>query len=345
MNTSAAQRARPRRSVLLGALAAAVVLASIAGLGIGAMSMSPGTVVSIVLSELGLGSTEAAPQAVAVLTLIRAPRVLLGLLVGAGLGVSGALMQGLFRNPLADPGLVGISSGAALAAAATIVLGGSGLPALALPLSAFAGAILATLLVLRLARQDGEISVETMLLAGIAINAIAGAGTGVLVALSDDAQLRSLTFWTLGSLGGATWDILPWLAPLIAAPVLAVPWLAQPLNALLMGEEEATHLGVAVGTLKRVVVALAALAVGAAVAFTGIIGFVGLVVPHLVRLVAGPDHRVVLPGSALLGAALLVSADLVSRTAIAPAELPIGVVTTLLGGPFFLLLLASRRSA
>lgn len=345
MNASAALLRRPRRAPLLVGLAVAVAVVSIAGLGIGAMPLPVGSVVSILLSELGLGATDAPPQAVAVLTLIRAPRVLLGLLVGAGLGVSGALMQGLFRNPLADPGLVGISSGAALAAALIIVLGGSGLPTLALPLSAFAGAILATLLVLRLARQGGEVSVETMLLAGIAINAIAGAGTGVLVALSSDAQLRSLTFWTLGSLGGATWDILPWLAPLIAAPVLAIPWMAQPLNALLMGEEEATHLGVPVAALKRAVVALAALAVGAAVAFTGLIGFVGLVVPHLVRLVAGPDHRVVLPGAALLGAALLVGADLVSRTVVAPAELPIGVVTTLIGGPFFLLLLASRRSA
>jgi iron complex transport system permease protein len=349
---------------LLLLLAVLAMVASVAALGIGAMSLSPGTVLSILASsysgELPAGVTS---QEAAVVNSIRAPRVVLGLLVGAGLSTSGALMQGLFRNPLADPGLIGVSSGAALAAALVIVLGGtlteylvSASPqspvasvlavifgsTLALPLAAFAGGAFVTLVVMRLSRFGQQTSVETMLLAGIAINAIAGAGTGILVALSDDAQLRSLTFWTLGSLGGARWDILPWIAPLLVAPVFASPFLAESLDALLLGEEEAHHLGVDVERLKRWVVTLAALAVGAAVAFTGIIGFVGLVVPHLIRLTAGPRHRVVLPGSALLGGGLLVAADMVSRTIIAPAELPIGVVTTLLGGPFFLALLARR---
>lgn len=349
---------------LLLLLAVLAMVASVAALGIGAMSLSPGTVLSILSSsysgELPGGVTT---QEAAVVNSIRAPRVVLGLLVGAGLSTSGALMQGLFRNPLADPGLIGVSSGAALSAALVIVLGGTlteyfvaAAPqsqvasilavlfgsTLALPLAAFAGGALVTLVVMRLSRFGQQTSVETMLLAGIAINAIAGAGTGILVALSDDAQLRSLTFWTLGSLGGARWDILAWIAPLLVAPVFAAPFLAEALDALLLGEEEAHHLGVDVERLKRWVVTLAALAVGAAVAFTGIIGFVGLVVPHLIRLTAGPRHRVVLPGSALLGGGLLVAADMVSRTIIAPAELPIGVVTTLLGGPFFLALLARR---
>ena len=335
---------RERRRLLLAALAVAVVCCSVAGLAIGAVNTTPSVVLAVMKSWLGEPLPEdISPQVAAVLTIIRAPRVLLGLLIGAGLSVSGALMQGLFRNPLADPGLIGVSSGAALAAACVIVLGGSGLSPFALPLAAFCGGAVVTLLVMRLARRGGRISIETMLLAGIAVNAIAGAGTGILVTLSDDAQLRSLTFWTLGSLGGATWPILIGVAPLILVPLLISPWLAGALNALLLGEEEAHHLGVNVERLKLGVVLMAALIVGASVAFSGIIGFVGLVVPHLIRLMAGPDHRIVLPGSALLGAALLVGADLVSRTVIAPAELPIGVVTTLLGGPFFLGLLARKR--
>ncbi len=333
-----------RRPALLAALAVGVVLSAIAGLSVGAVQTRPGVVLAVVASWLGAElPAEVSDQVAAVVTIIRAPRVLLGILVGAGLSVSGALMQGLFRNPLADPGLIGVSSGAALAAAGIIVLGGSNLPLLALPAGAFCGGALVTLLVMRLARRGGRVSIETMLLAGVAVNAIAGAGTGILVTLSDDAQLRSLTFWTLGSLGGATWPILAGVAPLILLPLLAAPGLAGSLNALLLGEEEAHNLGVSVERLKRGVVLMAALIVGASVAFTGIIGFVGLVVPHLIRLLAGPDHRIVLPGSALLGAALLVSADLASRTVIAPAELPIGVVTTLLGGPFFLGLLARKR--
>lgn len=332
------------RPVLLVVLAALAVAAGLAGLCLGAMPVPVAAVPGSLWGWLGGTLPEGvSPQHASVVMAIRAPRVALGLLVGAGLSVAGALMQGLFRNPLADPGLIGVSSGAALAAAGVIVLGGGGLPLWALPAAAFGGGVGVTLLVLRLSKGDGGVSIETMLLAGIALNALAGAGTGVLVAMSDDAQLRSLTFWTLGSLGGARWEVLAWVSPLLVAPLLAAPWLAAPLDALLLGDDEAYHLGVEVERLKRRVIALAALAVGAAVAFTGMIGFVGLVVPHLVRLLAGPSHRTVLPGSALLGGALLTGADLLARTATAPAELPIGVVTTLLGGPFFLGLLARRR--
>jgi iron complex transport system permease protein len=275
---------------------------------------------------------------------IRLPRVVLGVLVGAGLSVSGAAMQGLFRNPLADPALVGISSGAALGAVVTIVLG-TALPdgwaemagPFLLPLAAFAGGALATLLVYRLATSGGRTSVATMLLAGVAINAVAGAGTGLMTFLADDDQLRDLMFWTLGSLGGATWTRLAVVAPLILIGVAVTLPLARPLNALLLGEAEAGHLGIDTQRVKRRVITLAALVVGAATAVSGIIGFIGLVVPHLLRLALGPDHRLLLPGSALLGA------DLLARTVVAPAELPIGIVTALVGGPFFLWLLLRDR--
>ncbi|MCB9671017.1 MAG: iron ABC transporter permease [Alphaproteobacteria bacterium] len=271
-----------------------------------------------------------------VLTGIRAPRVVLGLVVGASLGVSGAMMQGLFRNPLASPTLIGVANGAALGAAVAIV-GLGHLPTL--PLLAFVGAALATLSVLRLGSRDGVAHTASLLLAGIAVNAICGAGTGLLVYLADESELRTLTFFTLGSLGGATWGSLKLWVPLALLPVALVPWVVQPLDALLLGEAEARHLGVPVERTKRVLIGLCCVGVGTCVAASGVIGFVGLAVPHLVRLVGGPRHGVVLPGSALCGAALLVAADTLSRVVVAPAELPIGILTTLLGGPFFLVLL------
>jgi iron complex transport system permease protein len=259
-------------------------------------------------------------------------------------------MQGLFRNPLADPGLIGVSSGASLAAVVTIVLGstvfgawGDALGAFLLPAAAFAGGVLATLVVYRLATRNGQTSVATMLLAGIAINALAGAGTGLMIFIADDDQLRDLTFWTLGSLGGATWTRLAVVGPCLLGGMLAAPLLSRSLNALLLGESEARHLGIRTERVKQVVILLAAGVVGAAVAVSGVIGFVGLVVPHLLRLAVGPDHRVLVPGSAFLGGALLLGADVLARTIVAPAELPIGIVTALVGAPFFLWLLLRDR--
>lgn len=286
----------------------------------------------------------------ATLLQIRLPRVLTGLLVGAGLGVSGAAMQGLFRNPLADPSLVGISSGAALAATATVIVGDAvhfSLPPpaqlFAFPLMAFVGALVTSLLVYRLATIAGQTIVATLLLAGIAINALAQAFSGFLTFYATDTQIRSLTFWKLGSLGGATWTSLGTLSLFVVIPCLLFPQLARPLNALLLGESEAGHLGFDVERVKKLIVVLVSLTVGACVAFTGLIGFVGLVVPHLLRLLMGPDHRGLLPGALLLGAALLVGADLFARTAVAPAELPIGVLTAIIGAPFFLWLLLRDR--
>ncbi|WP_178116420.1 FecCD family ABC transporter permease [Pseudomonas brassicae] len=289
-------------------------------------------------------------QAELILGQIRLPRTLLGLVVGAVLALSGVAMQGLFRNPLADPGLVGVSSGAALGAAVAIV-GGSwvgGIPdALApylLSLCAFLGGLGVTALVYRLGRRDGQTSVATMLLAGIALTALAGSAVGLFTYLADDATLRTLTFWNLGSLNGASYQRL-W--PLLLVAVVVALWLprrAHALNALLLGESEARHLGIEVERLKRELVFCTALGVGAAVAAAGLIGFIGLVVPHLVRLLAGPDHRVLLPASLLAGASLLLFADLIARLALAPAELPIGIVTAFIGAPFFLFLLVRGRA-
>ena len=242
------------------------------------------------------------------------------------------------------------SAGAALAAVSVIVLGTilfapllDQLGRYLLPVAAFLGGFLTTLLVYRLSSVRGSTVIASMLLAGIAINAIANAGTGLLTYLADDAQLRSLTFWTMGSLGGASWGSLLGIAPFILLPIFLIPRYARALNAISLGESEAVHLGFELQKVKLQLIVLVAMAVGAAVSAAGIIGFVGLVTPHLLRLAVGPDHRFLLPASVLLGAVLLIVADMVSRTIVAPAELPIGIITAILGGPFFLWLLVRQR--
>ena len=282
---------------------------------------------------------------------IRLPRLIMGILVGAALVVSGAILQGLFRNPLADPGLVGVSAGAGLGAISAIVLGGA-LPLglqqtlgyFTVPVAAFVGGWASTMLLYRISTHRGKTSVAVMLLGGIALAALTGALSGILIYMADDAQLRDLTFWGLGSLAGATWEKI-WLAgPLILLALAATPFLARSLNALALGEAPAAHLGIPVQRMKNISILTVAAAVGAAVAVSGGIGFIGIVVPHLLRLIIGPDHRYLLPNAALLGATLLLTADMISRTVIAPAELPIGIVTACLGGPFFLWILLRNRS-
>lgn len=289
-------------------------------------------------------------QAELILGQIRLPRTLLGLATGGVLALSGVAMQGLFRNPLADPGLVGVSSGAALGAAFAIVGGAvmGGMPEAfgpyVLSLCAFLGGLGVTALVYRLGRRNGQTHVATMLLAGIALTALSASAVGLFTYLADDATLRTLTFWNLGSLNGASYARL-WPLLLVCAGVVAwLPRRARALNALLLGESEAAHLGIDIERLKRELVFCTALGVGAAVAAAGMIGFVGLVVPHLVRLIAGPDHRILLPASVLAGGSLLLLADLVARLALAPAELPIGIVTAFIGAPFFLYLLVRGRA-
>ncbi|MBF8159539.1 iron chelate uptake ABC transporter family permease subunit [Ectopseudomonas hydrolytica] len=321
-------------------------------LALGPVSLPLGDTLRAALRLLGLpvAADAAVQQAELILSQIRMPRTLLGLMVGTVLALCGVAMQGLFRNPLADPGLVGVSSGAALGAAVAIVGGAAfgGLPEAFAPYllsaCAFVGGLLVTALVYRLGRRDGQTHVATMLLAGIALTALAGAAIGLFTYLADDATLRTLTFWNLGSLNGASYARL-W--PLLLATLAVALWLprrARALNALLLGESEARHLGFDVERLKRELVLCTALGVGAAVAAAGLIGFIGLVVPHLMRLLVGPDHRLLLPASALAGASLLLLADLAARLALAPAELPIGIVTALIGAPFFLYLLVRGRS-
>lgn len=340
---------RRQAALVVAALVVICLLLMLVAIGQGAFAIAPARVADILWARLtgDLALTEGR-DALVVLN-IRVPRVLLGALVGAALAISGALMQGLFRNPLADPGLVGVSAGSGLAAATTIVLGdrllgglAMKLPFAVLPFGAFCGGLISTLTLYLIATRQGRTSVATMLLAGVALGALAGALTGVLAFVSDDRQLRDLTFWSLGSLGGASWTKLVVIAPIVLPLLLAVPLLARGLNALMLGEAEAYHLGIPVQRIKALAILLVALAVGASVAAAGVIGFVGIVVPHLIRLAIGPDHRLLLPLSALGGATLLVSADIVARLIVAPAELPIGIVTAALGAPFFLWLLLRR---
>ncbi|UXK07783.1 iron ABC transporter permease [Shewanella putrefaciens] len=284
-----------------------------------------------------------APHEQLVINNVRLPRTLLALAVGAILAQCGAVMQGLFRNPLADPGIIGVSSGAALGAAICIVLLPNTHP-LMIPISAFVAGLITTLVVYSLASSPTGTSVVLLLLSGVAIAALAGAGIGTLTYLANDMALRDLTLWQMGSIAGAQWIYVS----LCLATLVFISWRfyqdARALNALLLGEAEARHLGIDVDRLKLRLILLCALGVGVSVAATGIIGFIGLVVPHLVRMILGPDHRQLLPLSALLGATLLALADIGARAFLPPAELPVGLVTALLGAPFFIFLLLQQRS-
>lgn len=282
---------------------------------------------------------------------IRLPRAVLGFLIGGGLAVSGAVMQGLFRNPLADPGLIGVSAGSSLGAVAMIVLGGGVLAPVvhvfgifSLPIAAFIGGLATTVLLYKVATRHGQTSIATMLLAGIALGSLALAATGILIYMADDRQLRDLTFWSMGSLAGSTWSKVTGAGPIIILSLLPLPFMARGLNALTLGEAAAFHMGIAVQRLKNIAIVSVAAAVGASVAVSGGIGFVGIVVPHILRMVIGPDHRFLLPASALLGGSLLMIADVVARTIVSPAELPIGILTAGVGGPFFLWMLLRQRS-
>ncbi len=336
---------------LTSGLAIGLLITMICSVGIGALAIPVADVVAILLKQIGLETGPVDAQQETILLVIRLPRILLGVLVGAVLSMAGASIQGLFRNPLADPGLIGISSGASLMAVVMIVLqvklftGLSALSGLyALSLAAFAGAVCATVLVYFLSRQGGRTIVSTMLLVGIAVNVLCEACRGLLVYMADDAQLRAISFWSLGSLGGATWEVIRVASPFLLAPLLLMPRLSRSLNAFTLGESQAGHLGVNVGRLKGSVILLTTLGVGVAVAVSGMIGFVGLVVPHLIRQMAGADNRLVLPASGLLGAIILTLADLVARTLVAPAELPIGIITGMAGAPVFLYILLKNRS-
>ncbi len=339
-----ASATRRRRARAFAILVPVLLVSAIAAIGTGAVEISPLQVISILLTNLGVEPiVEFTSLQERVLHAIRLPRVVLGALVGSALAVSGAAMQGLFRNPLADPGLLGISSGASLAATASIVIGFHALGNFSLPIAAFFGSLITTTLIYMLAQDRGRVNVTTMLLAGIAINALCGAITGLFVYMASDDELRTITFWQMGSLGSATWRMVGAAAPFLLACSLIMPFMANALNALLLGEQNARHLGIPVDAVKWLIIIVVAFGVGAGVAVSGMIGFVGLVVPHLIRLWLGPNHRALIPAAALLGAILLINADLIARTIVTPAELPIGIVTALVGAPFFLYLLLQGR--
>ncbi|CCQ11621.1 Hemin ABC transporter, permease protein [Pseudoalteromonas luteoviolacea B = ATCC 29581] len=316
------------------------------------VSLSVGGVSISVANWLAIAAGDASVQGLSsVLTQIRLPRLVLAVMVGASLAATGAAMQAIFRNPLADPGLIGISSGAALGAIITIVLGSSVLGSFvalfglyAIPVGAFLGGVVVCGCIYRLTLRAGQFNVISLLLAGIAINAIVGAFIGILTITSNDQELRDLTFWSMGSLAGNTFDMI--LPALIVMTFSCASLYKQriALNLYVLGEQSAKHLGVDVNALKKRVFLLTACAVGAAVALCGIIGFVGFIVPHIVRMFLGPDHKYLLPASMLGGAILMSIADLVSRTIVLPSELPIGLITSALGGPFFLWMLLKMQS-
>ena len=317
------------------------------------MSLSMGTV-SIPLSQiievvvLAVRDDVEPSQINSIVLDIRLPRVILALLVGAVLAVLGAVMQGLFRNPLADPSLIGVSGGASVGASLMIVFAGgimvTPLAGLSLiSLGAFIGGVISTLVVYRVATSSLGTSVTTMLLAGIAIGAIAGAINSLLSYFSDNQILRQISLWQMGNLGGANWLKVSIMAGVSVILLVLLPGQAKSLNGLLLGESEARYLGIDVQTIKRKLIFLTALGVGVSVALAGLIGFVGLIIPHMIRLLIGPDHRGLLPASALAGASLLMVADSVARVVVLPAELPTGILTALLGAPFFVVLLIRQR--
>lgn len=280
---------------------------------------------------------------------IRLPRILLALGLGAVLATTGAVMQGLFRNPLADPSLIGVSSGASVGASLVIVLASSTLQFVTpmgltlLALGAFAGGFVATLLVYRLATTSTGTSVATMLLAGIAISALAGALNSLLSYFADNDMLRQISLWQMGNLSTANWPRVGLITAVVAVLGICFPRDSRALNAMLLGESEARHLGIDVQRVKTRLIVLTALGVGVSVAVAGLVAFVGLVVPHVIRLLIGPDHRWLLPGSAIAGALLMLVADNIARIIVLPAELPTGIITALLGAPFFVALLVQQR--
>lgn len=353
MSLAAAWRARAARRRRVLVLAVLCPGALLLGLGVGAVEVPPARAAAVLLDALAAAGDPARRQALLegdplarILLQIRLPRVVLAALVGASLGAAGAAFQGMFRNPMADPYVIGVSSGASLGAVLALHLSGR-LPlpaAVAVPLFAFAAGVAAVVLVYAAARSAGRVPVTALLLSGIAVASFFGSLVALVVSLSGE-RLRPIVFWLLGGLSGASWRDVGMLLPYAAAG-LAVLWRhGRELNALLLGEEPAHHLGVDPERVKRRVVAAGALLTAAAVSVSGVIGFVGLIVPHAVRWLTGPDHRLLIPATALVGAMWLVACDALARTLAAPLELPVGVVTAMAGGPFFLVLLRRRLRA
>jgi iron complex transport system permease protein len=333
---------------VLGSLLLGCVIFSVC---IGALPITVRELMDIIGFKLGLmKQINVEEQKSVVFWIIRLPRVCLAVLIGASLGIAGASLQGLFRNPIADATLIGVTSGASLFAVFVLMLNVKYFGMLnelagvySISFVAFLGAAITTFLVYQLSKITGDGGVTTLLLCGIAINAFVGAVTGLMTYLADDQQLRSITFWNLGSLGGATWTSVIAVLPFVAVSVLFMPYLSKALNLLVLGESQAASLGVNMKALKQKVIILATMGVGASVAVAGTIGFVGLIVPHIIRTTFGPNHKTLIVGSAISGAIVLTLADTLSRTIVAPSELPIGILTSLLGTPFFIYILWEQK--
>ena len=325
----------------LGLLTLATALIS---LSIGPVSIPASHVLWIVLSSVGIEAGEFARTEQLVIEQIRLPRIVVGAMVGAALGVAGTTMQGLFRNPMADPGIIGVSAGGALGAVVAIATGLTGLFFLALPVMAFAGAVSAAFLVYGIAAVGGRFSMATLLLAGVAVNAFLGAiVSAIIILIPDNGALREILFWLSGGLESRAWEHVQVSAPLILGGMAVVLLMARDLNLLMLGDGEARSMGVHVGFARAALLGAASMVTGAAVAVSGTIAFVGLVTPHVLRLILGPDHRVLLPVSALGGAVFVILADTIARSIVQPAELRVGIITAFVGAPFFIFLLIRNK--
>ena len=326
------------------ALALAILVIVLISLSVGPVSIPARDVAIILIGLLGLDIADVSRTHELVIQQIRLPRIIVGAAVGMGLGVAGATMQGLFRNPLADPGIIGVSAGGALGAVIAIATGTAGLFFMALPLAAFSGAMIATLFVYGISTVSGHFSMATLLLAGIAVNAFLGAiVSAIVILLPDNGALREILFWLAGGLDSRAWEHVVMSLPPILAGIGIAMIMARDLNLLMLGDDEARSLGVNVAPVRLLLLAVSAMVTGVAVAVSGTIVFVGLVTPHVLRLLLGPDNRVLIPMSALGGAVFVILADTVARTVIQPAELRVGILTAFVGAPFFILLLIQNR--
>ena len=337
---------RSRVSVVLISLSVALVIVALLSACIGQVPTSALEVLGSIMHRIGLdiGPLPAHPSGEVTLWEVRFPRVVLAICVGAALGCSGALLQGVFSNPLAEPGVIGVSAGAAVGASAVIVVGGTFVAGWTVAAAAFIAGLITTAAVYLLARHEGRTEVVTLILTGVAVNAFAGGLIAFFTFIASPSARDQIVFWQLGSLNGATWSSVMVVAPMAVIGIAATMMIAPRLDLLALGEHAARHLGVNVERLRQVAVLIVALLVSASVAFTGIIMFVGLVVPHLMRIVVGPGHRALIPASALGGGLVLLLADLGSRSLVANADLPLGMLTALVGGPFFFWLLRRTRA-
>ena len=336
------------RRLMLGAtgIGLLLVIASLVALTTGPVAISFSETLSALLQWVGIGDSSASRTQQAVIENIRIPRLFLALGAGAGLGVAGATMQGLFRNPLADPGIIGVSAGGALGAVVAIATGLAATSTLFLPAFAFVGAVVATALAFTVGiMAGGRLSMASLLLAGVAVSSFFGAMTSAVILMTANLEAqRQMVFWLAGGLEGARWESVRIVLPITLAGVAVVIAFARDLNLLLIGEDEARSLGVRVGLVRALLLGVGALLTGTAVAFSGTIAFVGLIVPHSIRLVIGPDHRALLPLSALGGGLFLLIADTLARNIADPIEIRVGIITALFGAPFFLFLLVRNRS-